>query len=494
MEKEIDFIKKELKELYLLRRSGALLGWDQQVNMPEKGAETRSEILALLSKLIHERFTSEKLFKAVERVRKMNLKGDDKLMIKRLYKDLIKSRKLPVDFVEEMSKAESIGFSKWQEAKKKKDFSIFKPYLGKIVELQRRKSKYYGMEGHPYNGLLDDYEEGMTVDELKPEFEKLKKGIIELLRKIEGSKKYKDKPKLLKKKFPREKQIEFSKDVVRRIGLAEDNSRIDFSEHPFSTTIGVNDVRITTNIRESPLFSFGSSMHEAGHSLYELGMPKEHAYDSLGDTPSLGIHESQSRFWENMIGKSKSFWKFYFPKFDKVYGLGGDLDEWYFEDNMVFPGKIRIESDEVHYPLHVILRFEIEMGLIDGSINVEELPKIWNEKMKEYFGVDIKNDSEGVMQDVHWSGGSFGYFPTYVLGTIYASQLYGGAKKEIKDLEKDVEKGDYGRIREWLVEKIHRQGRKQLAEELIKSVCGERLNVDIYLEYLNKKYSEIYKI
>ena len=283
------------------------------------------------------------------------------------------------------------------------------------------------------------------------------------------------------------------KEIMEEMSLKEEFSRIDIAEHPFTIRIGTNDTRITTNFRDNPLFSFGSSMHEAGHALYELGLPEEHQFNVLCDSPSTGLHESQSRFWENMIGKNKPFWKRYFKKFSQEFNLGEDFEQWFREVNEIFPGKIRIESDEIHYCLHIIMRSEIEIGLIEGTIDVKDLPEIWNKKMKEYFDVTPKNMKEGVLQDMHWSDGSFGYFPTYALGSIYAAQIYEAIEKDFPEIEKDIEKGNYSEILLWLRKNIHYHGRKLLAEDIIKNITGSGLNVDCYLNYLNNKYQEIYK-
>ena len=296
------------------------------------------------------------------------------------------------------------------------------------------------------------------------------------------------------RQFSPENQIKLAKHVMEKIGLGKEFSRIDFAEHPFATHLGHNDVRITTNVRDHPMFAFHSTIHESCHALYEANFPEEFLYTVLYDAPSLGIHESQSRFWEIMIGSSKDFWEHYFSHFDKHYDLDGKKDLWYKEINMVEPSLIRIESDEVHYPLHIIMRFEIEMGLIDGTIKVEDLPKVWNEKMKEYIGVAPDSDKDGVLQDVHWCQGYFGYFPTYVLGSIYASQLLEALKKDIPNIGEDIRNGDFSRIRNWLKENIHRHGRTKLADEIIKEVCGEGLNPEIYVNYLKKKYKELYEL
>jgi carboxypeptidase Taq len=492
VESDLNLIKRYQKEIKLFSSTLALLNWDQETHMPKGGIETRAESMAFLAGLAHEKRISDEFFYSVNRL-VGKTKGDDAIMVERLHHDLEKSRKLPKEFVEELTKVTAIASEAWKSAREKNDFQVFKPHLERIVELKREEARLIGLPGHLYNSLLDDYEEGMTVEKLSPKFEQLKKGIIGILKKLESSEVYKNQKVILAKgNFPKDFQMQLAKDVVKRIGLGESNSRLDFSEHPFTTTIGLNDVRITTNVRDDPLFSFGSSIHEAGHSLYELGMPKEHFFDALYGEPSMGIHESQSRFWENMVGLSKPFWKFYFPKFDKLFKLGGNFDQWYHEVNLVVPGKVRIEADEVHYGLHVVLRYELEKGLIDGSISVADLPKLWNQKMKDYFCVEVTNDKEGVLQDVHWSNGYFGYFPTYVLGSIYAVQLFDQMRNEIKGIESRLEKGDFGEMGMWLKDRVHRHGRKMLAEDLIKSVCGEGLNVDSYIDYLDKKYSELY--
>jgi len=490
----LNLVKEQQKEIILLSYSASLLSWDQETYMPAKAIESKSEQMSLLSSIIHKKLTSNELFNAVKKLRNnQSIRGDDKIMIERLYKDLLKSRKIPNDFVKELSKEQSLAVKAWKEAKEKSNFKIFQPHLEKLVKLKIKEANYIKLPGHIYNSLLDSYEEGMTVEKLTPKLEKLKIDLLELLNKIKSSEKYKKQSlKLMSGNFNHQIQKELCDDVSLNIGLEKGRARIDFSEHPFTTKTGFNDVRITTNIRKKPLFSFGSTIHESGHALYELNMPEKHKYNILGDAPSLGIHESQSRFWENMIGLNEPFWRYYFPKFKDNFKINGGFEEWYKEVNFVSPSKIRIESDEVHYCLHIILRFEIELGLIDGKIKVADLPKVWNQKMKELIGVEIKNDSEGVLQDIHWGWGNFGYFPTYALGTIYAAQLYESLKEKFPKIEQDIEKGDFSKVRLWLNENIHKHGRKISAEEIIKKACGEGLNPDKYISYLKEKYLKIY--
>ncbi|MBU0963234.1 MAG: carboxypeptidase M32 [Nanoarchaeota archaeon] len=494
MNKDLDLVKNYQKEVILLGETAALLGWDQKTYMPEEGIKSKSEQLVLLSKLMHKKITSNELFSAIKRLRKKKLTDSDKIMINKLYKDIKKSRNLPEEFVIELSKASSLGGSAWEKAKEKKDFNIFKPYLEKLVNLKRKEVNYNKLPGHPYNTLLDDFEEGMTVAKLKPRFDILKNELILLLKKIESTELYKkQKDTILKKSFNNDLELEICKDYKNRIGLNNNISRLDLSMHPFTTTIGIKDIRLTTNLKDGFFNAFGATIHECGHALYIENMPDKYEYTILRESPSMGLHESQSRFWENMIGKNKSFWRFYIPRINKILKTNESLDNTYRGINFVTPGKIRVESDEIHYCLHIILRFEIELGLIEGSIKIKDLPKIWNKKMKEYFNVVPENDAVGVLQDMHWSEGAFGYFPTYAIGTIYAAQLFNALKKQFPNIEKDIEKGDFTRIINWLKEKIHDKGALYKSDELIKKICGSGLDPEAYIKYLNDKYKEIYK-
>jgi len=494
-EQDLELVTRYQKEIFLLSQTSSLLGWDQQTYMPGKAAQTRAEQISFLSSLIHEKMISNEFFEAVNRLyeNKDKLNEDNQAIIRKLYKEIAKSRKLPKEFVEELSKTTSLAHNVWKEAKQKSDFNIFKPYLKKIIDLKRKQTDYIHLSGHPYNSLIDDFEEGMTVEKLQPFFEDLKNKIIDLLEKIESTEIYKSQQKENQKKFPINLQLEFANELAKSLGLSNENFRLDLSEHPFTTSIGLNDVRITTNVNHGFLKNFSSVMHEAGHAIHSIQLPEEYHYTILWDSPSYGISESQSRFWENLIGKGRPFWHYYFPKMDEKFKLNGDFEKWYNTANFVFPGKIRIEADEIHYCMHIILRFELEKGLIEGSIKVEDLPQIWSKKMKNYFGIVPENDSEGVLQDVHWSEGYFGYFPSYAIGSVYAVQLYAQLEKEIPNIEGDIFEGNFERIRNWLNEKVHKHGAKILADDLIKQICGEGLNPNVFIEYLKEKYSKIYQ-
>ena len=492
MNKDLKLIEDRQREIAIFGSVLSLLGWDQLTYMPKKGAESRAEQVSQLSELIHQKVTDDNFYHALLRLKKSkSLSKKEALMVKKLLKGIEKSRKLPEEFVKEMSKVTSLSYMAWEKAREKNDFKLFQNHLEKVVELKKKECNYIKEPGHPYNSLLDSYEEGMTVEKLKPIFEKLKKDLKILINKIKDTEHYK-KQTPLSLEVPVEQQRELCHDLMKRIGLTEDRSRLDLSIHPFTQTAGINDVRLTTNFRKSPLFSFESTIHEAGHALYELNLPEKDAYNILGSAVSLGIHESQSRFWENMVGKSRPFWNFYYSQFKKISKLDITEEQLYNGINFVKPSLIRIESDEVTYCMHVILRFEIELGLIEGTIKVKDLPKVWNKKMEELLGIIPKNDVEGVLQDMHWSQGAIGYFPTYALGSIYASQLFEQLTKEKKGIEKQIDKGDFSEISKWLKLKIHQHGNTLLPEELIKKACKKGLDVDTYVSYLNYKYSKIY--
>jgi carboxypeptidase Taq len=498
MKESLDFVYKEQKELSTFGGIAALLGWDQMTYMPKMGATERSEQGALISRLAHEKVISDNFWKHIQVLLKNfdNLSEKDKAVVARLAKDVEKSRKIPSDFVERMSRTTTLAYQAWEDARSKNDFMVFAPHLEKIIELEKEYCDYIKLPGQKYNTLLDDYEEGMTVSVLKNEFSFLKKNLIDILQKIMSSETY-NKQAIINFKVEKEKQKKLSQILFEKMLLPNNKARIDVSTHPFTTSIGLDDVRITTNYdRSSPLFSFFSTVHEAGHALYELGMPRdEFLFTVISDSPSLGLHESQSRFWENNIARSMSFWKYFYSIFQDTSGYKNpDFDKWYRLVNQVRPSLIRVEADELTYCLHVILRFELEVDLMDDKIKVTYLPQLWNEKMNEMFGIIPQNDLEGVLQDMHWSGGSIGYFPTYAIGSIYSSQIYKKISEVNMNLETEIQQGNFQNILNWLRENIHRFGRLFTADEIIKKACGEGLNSRIFVNYLKDKYYKLYNL
>lgn len=502
MKESLDFIYKEQKELSTFSGVAALLGWDQMTYMPIMGTAERSDQSALISRLAHDKFTSDTLYDHVMKLSKEEnfetLEEKDKAVVKRLEKDIEKSRKVPSEFVERMSKTTTLVYPAWQEAKEKADFSIFSSHLEKIVELKKEYCGYINLPGPRYNSLLDDYEEGMTAEKLKKEFEYLKPHLIEILERIISSEVY-NKQQSFDKKFSVDKQREICNIIYEKLNLPKNRSRLDVSTHPFTTSMGYDDVRITTNFEhETPLFSFFSTVHEAGHALYELGFPKGEFKDTvISESPSLGLHESQSRFWENMIARNRHFWNYFYPIFEKTEPdqfIDMNLESWYKYVNQVNPSFIRVEADELTYGLHVILRFELEVSLFEGEITVGELPSLWNEKMNDMLGITPPTDKEGVLQDMHWSGGSFGYFPTYVIGTIYASQLFKKLTQENPNTFDEIQQGHFANILNWLRENVHKYGRLMTADEIIKNVCGEGLSSKVFVDYLKEKYYPLYEV
>lgn len=488
---DLDYINRIQKEMTLLSHTNALLEWDKEIYIPEKGHEERSDQSVFLTKLSHERLISNELRAAVKRL-KTNpsaLTPVQRNIVHRLDVDIEKARKLPTSFVESLAKATSQAYNVWVKARKTKNFKTFQPALEKVIALKQKQSDLIGIKGHVYNGTLDDFEEGMTVKQLDPSFETLKEGLIPLIQLIEDSPTYRTKPL----------KIDLNADSQKKVGqlfldrvLDPHRSRLDLSIHPFTNTLGRDDVRITTSFERGFEFSFYSTIHEAGHALYELQLPVNYANTVVFNTPSLGLHESQSRFWENMVGKRESFLKFYQPAIQQAMKRKVTLSDLHFELNRVQRGLIRIQSDEVHYPLHVIIRYEIEKGLLDGSIPVKNLSEEWNDRYEHYIGVRPKNDTQGVLQDVHWSIGAIGYFPTYAIGTMYAAQLWNQIESDVNGIDTLLEKGKYEPIKKWLNQKVHRFGRSCSADDIIKHATGEGLNPQHFLNYITKKYANIY--
>ena len=493
--------KKELLEISYLGSAVAVLHWDQEVNMPPKGNELRAKIIANLVGELHNKFTSNSFEKSLLILKKKfdagKLNDEDSCIIREVWREFSREKKLPLKFVKDLAETTSRAQMIWAEAREKNDFNIFLPELKKIVELKRKEAKLVGYKNSPYNALLDTYEPYMNVEEIEMIFSELKDFLIPFLQKIKKSK-VKINGNILKGNFPIEKQIKFNEFIAGKLGFDFEAGRLDKSTHPFTIGMHPEDVRITTRYNKKDLLhSVASTIHESGHALYDQGLPIEGFGTPLVDSISLGIHESQSRMWENILGKSEIFWQYFYPKLQKEFPdhFGKiKFEDFYQAINIVKPSLIRTEADEVTYNLHIILRFEIEKDLIEGSIAVEDLPKIWNDKFKEYFGISVPSDSMGVLQDVHWSGGMIGYFPTYTLGNLYSAQFFEVAKRDILNLEKEVKKGQFGHLLEWLRKNIHIHGKLFSAEELVEKVTGEKLSSKHFIDYLEKKYSEIYKL
>jgi carboxypeptidase Taq len=494
-------LKNKLQEMYHLGSALAVLNWDQETYMPPKGALQRAMTIANLSGILHEKFTS-KVFESLLKKSK-ELLDDEKLdsseaaIVREIWREFERQKRLPVEFVKEMAQVCSEGHNIWIEAKKKSDFKIFLPKLKRIVELKRREAELVGYKKSPYDALLDSYEPHATAEEVSITLAELKDFLVPFLQKIRESK-VKIDSNMLKGNFSVEKQRKFNEEVAKKIGYDFEAGRLDVSEHPFSTGFHPQDARITTRFKKDDLLdSLFGTIHETGHALYEQGLLTENFGTPLGESISLGIHESQSRMWENIVGKSLLFWKYFHPilqkKFPKPFAKI-NVDEFYRVINHVEPSLIRIESDEVTYNLHIILRFEIEKDLVEGTIEVENLPEIWNAKVKEYLGIEVPNDASGVLQDVHWSGGGIGYFPTYTLGNLYSAQFWSAAKKGIINLEDEISHGEFSHLREWLRKNIHMHGKIYTADQLVREVTGEPLSSRYFVDYIKEKFGSIYGI
>ena len=489
------------KEYYILNSTYHILQFDKLTVMPKANNDYRDEQLSYLELKTHQLFTSKEFQKIIGELSKdyiFNQLSDlNKNKVLRYKKKIEKLINLPDDFVEEFAKLKANGYSSWIEARENNDYNLFKEDLKKLIEFSRKQANYINSDEHLYNVLLDEFEEGMTFDKLKIIFDKLKLELLDIYNKIKLTDKFKLDSVFKDKKFNTEKQFEVCEELYDM--LIEDRNRFAWSKtvHPFMEKLGPNDFRVCTAVRDDPMFSFGSSTHECGHALHEMGFPKEYANSVLMDSASYGLHESQSRFWENQIFMSKVFWEGYFDNYKKYFPKeleGINFNDFYRSVNLIEGSLVRIEGDELTYVLHIIIRFEIEIDLIEGSLSVDNLPKIWNEKYKRYFGKEPSSLKEGVLQDVHWSDGSFGYFPTYAIGTIYASMFAEKLRNEFKDFDKLLEKRNFKPIISWFNQNVAKYTNTKLADEIVKNSVGKGLDINCYVNYLRKKYYDIYDI
>lgn len=478
------------------RNAAAILEWDQETFMPSKGFDMRGRQLATLAAEAHKLLTSADYAALLERLKTDKSLDDVQSVNVRLsVEDFEKSSKLSEAFVAALSNATSTALQAWMEARRKNDYQIFAPELKKMISLKKQQSSLYGYDKHPYDPLLDDYEKGATVAQLEPIFEKLRQELPAILSAIAAAPQVPD--SFLRHHFPKEDQFQFSLEVLKAMGYDFEAGRQDYAEHPFTTSFSPNDVRITTRVDEEDFSSlFWSSVHEGGHALYEQGLPAEQYGLPICAATSLAIHESQSRLWENCVGRGLDFWRHFYKRLQTRFPeplRGISLDDFYAGMNRVKPSLIRTEADELTYHFHVMIRYEIEKGLLDDSIAVEDLPEVWREKYQLYLGITPPDDVQGILQDVHWAHGSFGYFPTYSLGSFYAVQFWQKAKNEIPEMANHILTGDFSTLLGWLRQNIHQHGRQYRSEQLCEHITGSKLNVDSFLEYAKTKYSAIYK-
>lgn len=493
----LEQLKKNLAEIQHLEHAAALLDWDQQVNMPAGGADARALQLATLQKMAHELFIADSTGDLLEKLNESDYPEDslDACLIRVVREDWNKDRKIPSELVEELASTTSRAQEVWARARTDNDFQLFQPWLEKILELNQRQADLLGWEEHIYDALLDLYEPHMKSNQVSVIFNELREGLVPLVQEIAARRDAVD-GSFLERDFDVSRQWDFGMQALTAIGFDLERGRQDKSTHPFTTNFSRNDVRVTTRVHadnmKSALFS---TLHEGGHGLYEQNVGSELEGTPLGTGTSLGIHESQSRLWENLIGRSRAFWEHYYPQLQQLFPAdlqGVNVDQFYRAINLVEPSLIRVEADEVTYNLHVFLRFDLERELLSGQLAVADLPQAWNDRMEQYLGIRPHNHTDGVLQDVHWSAGLMGYFPTYALGNLLSVQFYHQAQLALPDLEEQILRGEFSPLREWLTENIYRHGRKFYPQELVKRVTGGDISAKPFLEYARIKFGAIY--
>ena len=487
--------KEKMNRIADIKYASALLQWDQETYLPAKAAAIRGQQIATLSELSHQLFTDEKLGTVLnELTAREDLNEDEKKNISLTKEDYTKNKKYSSEFVRKMSEQVNKTFHSWIEARKQDSFAVFENNLAALVDLKKQETGILGYEKHPYNALLNEFEKGCTVELLDKTFSGLLPSLKELLDKI--TKKEQVDNSFLKQNFPKQDQWNWGIHLINKLNFDFNAGRQDISEHPFTINFSSTDVRITTRVDENNFSNMTwSCIHETGHALYEQGLPEIQYGLPLGEAASLSIHESQSRLWENNVGRSLLFWRYYLPELQQYFPkqLGNiSLHTFYRGINKVAPSLIRTEADELTYHFHVFIRYELEKKLIEGSINTKDIPAFWNEHYKKYMGVSPDSDLKGCLQDIHWSHGSFGYFPTYSLGSFYAAQFFSFAKKNIAGLDDELEHGKTESLLTWLRENIHRHGRKYTSEELCTKITGKPLDIKEFLDYLLHKYTKIY--
>ena len=497
----LERIREYDRRMVVLRQSAALLHWDQETYMPGAGDDGRSEQIALLESLAHEELSSPVLGELLEQAGATADAGKpggvDEALLRELQRAHKRAARVPTRLVEELARTASSAQTAWRRAREQAHFGTFLPSLERLLGLRREYAEAIGWEGSPYDALLDEYEPFTSTAEVQGVFTALQPRLTELSRRIaeSGSPVHNE---ILCRDYPVEAQERFGRQVLKSIGFEFERGRLDTSTHPFSTSIGADDVRITTRYNARFLSSgiFGT-IHEAGHALYELGFGESVRGSSLAEGASLGIHESQSRFWENVVGRSLAFWKHFYPALQRCFPAQLSefpLDDFYRAINLVQPSLIRVEADEVTYGLHVILRFELEKALIEGDLAAADLPEAWTASCKRLLGIEPSNDAEGVLQDIHWSMGAFGYFPTYALGNLYAACFTEAMQRDIGPLDALSERGDFATILDWLRRNIHSMGRGLAPQELCSQLTGHPLRAEPFLNYLEAKYTPIYEL
>jgi carboxypeptidase Taq len=489
-----EFLQK-VKRISNVQNAAGILGWDQEVMMPEGGTPARSQQRSALSAIAHDLLTDDEMGDYLDDLESQELDDEQAAVVREVRRDYERATRVPGELVEEISRTTSEALPKWKEAKAEDDFSIFAPTLEKLVEQKREYAEHIDPDNDPYEVLFADYEPYLGIetaeetlarlrDELVPLIESVRESDVELATPFEGT-------------YDTETQEELSRDVLDTLGYDWNRGRLDTAPHPFSSGTTF-DARVTTRFdEEDPLGALMSTIHEFGHATYTQGLPDEHYGTPLGQSRDLTAHESQSRIWENHVGRSRAFWERFLPAVKERFpdAEGASVEDVYEAANRVYEDNlIRVEADELTYHMHIVVRFEIEKALIRGEIEVEDVAELWNDKYEEYLGIRPDTDAEGCLQDIHWSHGSFGYFPTYSLGSVLAAQLYDSAEEDIPDLEEQIREGEFDDFHNWLTANVHRYGCLYTTDELIEQATGEEFTADYFVEYVNEKYGALYDL
>ena len=501
MSAKFDELRTRLGEIIDVDTAIAVLGWDQQTYMPPGGAEARAMQLSTLTKTVHDWFVSDEIGQLLEDLEVELADADhdsfEASMVRVARRQYDRERKLPTELVAELSKTTALAHQAWQKAREESDFSQFQPYLVKILDLTIQKAEAWGYEDRVYDALLEGFEPGMKAAQVETLFREMKDGLVPLVQTIAERKEAVD-DALFTQEFDVDKQWDFGIEVVKALGFDFEHGRQDKTAHPFTTSFSPSDVRLTTRLYpdmfKAALFA---SIHEAGHGMYEQGFDRSFDRTPLSDSASLGVHESQSRMWENIVGRSRGFWTHWLPRLKEYFprqleGVG--VEAFYQAINRVEPSLIRVEADEVTYNLHIMVPFEIENQMVEGSVEVQDLPELWDAKMEEYLGIRAPNVAVGVLQDVHWSSGYIGYFPTYSLGNLLAAQFYSQAVSENPSIPAQIEQGEFATLFNWMREKIHKPGRTYTPAELVERVTGGPIHTKPVLDYIRAKYTDIYDL
>ena len=499
-EERLTELRERLGVIHDLRRAAELLGWDQHTMMPPAATPSRGDQLSTIDRFAHDLFVSDELGELLQSLadyeRELDPESIDAALIRVTRRDWEKARKVPGELRAEMTRAAVLGVPAWAEARKNADYQSFLPHLKRNVELKLEYIECYADTGKSaYDILLDDYQEDARSEEITAVFARLKEELIPLIREVAAADQVDT--SFAHGHFPVEKQELFGREILESLGYTSEAWRLDPTVHPFASSIGLDDIRLTTRYSEADTESVFHTTHEFGHGIYEYGLDRALDRTPLTELNSMVLHESQSRLWENLVCRSRPFWRYFFPKLQEVFPeqLGDvEVEAWWRAVNKIEPSFIRVESYEVTYGMHIILRYELEQDIIAGRLALEDIPEAWNAKMKEYLGVEVLDDAMGVLQDVHWAGGSFGYFPTYLLGTIASVQIWETARGDLSDLDAQMEAGEFGPLRDWLGDKLYRWGRRFPPDEMLRRIVGGPLDAEPYLAYLKSKVAEIYGV